>query len=201
MGAIFEAPKQSENLEKSEKARQLDARLHPPVSLFPCIKGFLRGIRKKVPKLLYHSLGTNVVAGVGLEPHDLLVMSPVVVPPRPQSRRAATKSLLFQNSPMGVAPAEVPYLGGTLKGSLHHHGGPLKGSPLFYITSRRVSIKVTPSHLPHLPHLPHFPHLPHLPHLHRRLIHRRLIHRSRAAGQLTTHPPPSRGLPFSSGLL
>jgi len=60
VGAIFETPKQSENLEKSEKARQLDARLHPPVSLFPCIKGFLRGIRKKVPKLLYHSLGTNV---------------------------------------------------------------------------------------------------------------------------------------------
>ena len=69
-------------------------------------------------KWLIHAV--SLVAGVGLEPHDLLVMSPVVVPPRPQSRRAATKSLLFQNSPMGVAPAEVPYLGGTLKGSLHN---------------------------------------------------------------------------------
>ena len=144
-----------------------------------------------------------MVAGVGLEPHDLLVMSPIVVPPRPQSRRATTKSLLFQNSPMGVAPAKPHILWEPSRVPYIIMGGPLKGSPLFYITSRRVSIEVTPSHLPHLPHLPHYPHLPHLHRrrVHRRLIHRRLIHRCRAAGQLTTHPPPSRGLPFSSGLL
>ena len=34
--------------------------VHPPVSLCPCIKGFPGEIRKKVRKLLYHSLRTNV---------------------------------------------------------------------------------------------------------------------------------------------
>ena len=42
--------------------------VHPPVSLCPCIKGFPGEIRKKVRKLLYHSLRTNVVAGEGFEP-------------------------------------------------------------------------------------------------------------------------------------
>ena len=151
MGAIFEAPKQSENLEKSEKARQLDARLHPPVSLFPCIKGFLRGIRKKVPKLLYHSLGTNVVAGVGLEPHDLLVMIPVVVSPTSSIPPGNYQVIVVSKLPYGCCPSGSPISWGNPQGfptqsctpphivqmlnnSLHHlvliqHlGGTLKGS-------------------------------------------------------------------------
>ena len=94
-----------------------------------------------------------MVAGVGLEPHDLLVMSPVVVPPRPQSRRAATKSLLFQNSPMGVAPAEVPYLGGTLKGSLHNlvcHHILCKRLIIHYIILCKVNILGEPSRVPYI---------------------------------------------------
>ena len=35
--------------------------VHPPVSLYLCIKRFPREIRKKVRKLLYHSLRTNVL--------------------------------------------------------------------------------------------------------------------------------------------
>ena len=94
-----------------------------------------------------------MVAGVGLEPHDLLVMSPVVVPPRPQSRRAATKSLLFQNSPMGVAPAEAPYLGGTLEGSLHNlvrHRILCKYLTLHYIILCEVNILGEPSRVPYI---------------------------------------------------
>ena len=45
---------------KTEKARQADASLHPPVSLCPRIKGFPGKKRKKVHRLLYHSLCTNV---------------------------------------------------------------------------------------------------------------------------------------------
>ena len=37
--------------------------VHPPVSLYLCIKRFPREIRKKVRKLLYHSLRTNMVIG------------------------------------------------------------------------------------------------------------------------------------------
>ena len=45
---------------KTKKARQADARLHPPVSLCPCIKVFSGQICKKVHRLLYHSLCTDV---------------------------------------------------------------------------------------------------------------------------------------------
>ena len=55
-----------EDASKTEDARQEDACLHPPVSLSACIKGFTKEIRKKVHRLLYHSLCTNVVAGEGL---------------------------------------------------------------------------------------------------------------------------------------
>ena len=47
----------SRKKQKSETGR---CSLHPPVSLCPCIKGFPGEIRKKVRKLLYHSLRTNV---------------------------------------------------------------------------------------------------------------------------------------------
>ena len=42
--------------------------VHPPVSLYLCIKRFPREIRKKVRKLLYHSLRTNVAEDEGFEP-------------------------------------------------------------------------------------------------------------------------------------
>lgn len=41
--------------------------VHPPVSLYLCIKRFPREIRKKVRKLLYHSLRTNVAEDEGFE--------------------------------------------------------------------------------------------------------------------------------------
>ncbi len=43
-----------------EKAGQADARMHPTVPLCPCFRGFPAQKREKVPKPLYHGLGTNV---------------------------------------------------------------------------------------------------------------------------------------------
>ena len=57
-----------EDASKTEDARQEDACLHPPVSLSACIKGFTKEIRKKVHRLLYHSLCTDVAEGAGFEP-------------------------------------------------------------------------------------------------------------------------------------
>ena len=84
-----------------------------------------------------------MVAGVGLEPHDLLVMSPVVVPPRPQSRRATTKSLLFQNSPMGVAPAKPHILWEPSRVPYIIMGNPLR-VPLFFTLRAAGSVLKSP---------------------------------------------------------
>ena len=57
-----------EDASKTEDARQEDACLHLPVSLSACIKGFTKEIRKKVHRLLYHSLCTNVAEKKGSKP-------------------------------------------------------------------------------------------------------------------------------------
>ena len=49
--------------------------VHPPVSLYLCIKRFPREIRKKVRKLLYHSLRTNVPKSVGIDTNKLFSLT------------------------------------------------------------------------------------------------------------------------------
>ena len=42
--------------------------IEPTAAQIGLFQGFLKEIRKKVPKLLYHSLGTNVAEMEGFEP-------------------------------------------------------------------------------------------------------------------------------------